>query len=268
MLVREGKLSPYSACAEFYGGPPDKIQEDVQRRLNIDWTSTASLDMESILQEVNAMENAKLERQRFLHSTHFTHSEATLIPTPSSESKREAYVAPAPQKEIRPAPAPKETSPQMDSLTSLIERMSISMAEIANNNMRIDEVIAQVSKMSLEMANLNGPKPHSNPAQQYGQNQQYGQSQRYGPNLGPSYGPNQGGQFNNSRQYPGPPPPNRQYTPRNYSNACSVCGEEGHWRNDCATLSDLIQKGIVHIKDDRNVYLGRTGDRMVNRQGD
>ena len=29
VLVREGKLSPYSACAEFYGGLPDNIQEDV-----------------------------------------------------------------------------------------------------------------------------------------------------------------------------------------------------------------------------------------------
>ena len=46
-----------------------------------------------------------------------------------------------------------------------------------------------------------------------------------------------------------------------------MCGDEGHWRNDCASLSDLIQKGVVHIKDDRKVYLGRTGDRMVNRQG-
>ena len=25
VLVREGKLSPYSACAEFYGGLPDRI---------------------------------------------------------------------------------------------------------------------------------------------------------------------------------------------------------------------------------------------------
>ena len=30
LLVREGKPSPYSACAEFYGGLPDRIQEDVQ----------------------------------------------------------------------------------------------------------------------------------------------------------------------------------------------------------------------------------------------
>ena len=213
VLVREGKLSPYSACAEFYGGLPDKIQEDVQRRLNIDSTNTAALDMASILQEVIDLENRKLERQRFLHSTHFTHSEAafTATPTPSSESKHKAYVAPPPPQEIRPAPAPKETSPQIDSLTSLMERMRISMAEMANKNMRIDELSTQVSKMSLEMANLNGPKPHSN--QQYGQGQQYGQNQRYGANLGPSYGPNQGGRFNNSRQYPGPPPLNRQYAP-------------------------------------------------------
>lgn len=36
VLVREGKLSQYGACAEFYGGLPEKIQEHVQRRLNID----------------------------------------------------------------------------------------------------------------------------------------------------------------------------------------------------------------------------------------
>ena len=46
-----------------------------------------------------------------------------------------------------------------------------------------------------------------------------------------------------------------------------MCGQEGQWKNDCATLSELIQKGVVHIKDDRKVYLGRTGDKMGNRQG-
>ena len=125
--------------------------------------------MESILQEVIDLENGKLERPRFLHFTHSMHFEAAFTPTPtsSSESKHKAYVVPPPPQEIRQAPAPKETSPQIDSLTSLVERMSISMAEMANKNMRIDELSAQVSKMSLEMANLNGPKPPSN--QQYGQ---------------------------------------------------------------------------------------------------
>ena len=47
---------PYSACAEFYGGLPDRIQDDVQRRLNIDWINTAALDMDSILQEVVNLE--------------------------------------------------------------------------------------------------------------------------------------------------------------------------------------------------------------------
>ena len=32
-------------------------------------------------------------------------------------------------------------------------------------------------------------------------------------------------------------------------------------------MSDLVQKGIVNIKDDRKIYLGRNGDRMVNKAG-
>ena len=283
VLVREGKLSPYSACMEFYGGLRDRIQEDVQRRLNIDWTNTAALDMDSILQEVINLENGKLDRQRFLHSTHSAHSEAAPTPTPSSEPKQEVNVAPPLPQEIRSAPVPKATPrsdnmPHIDDPTSLMERMSISMAEMANKNSRIDELTAQINKMSLDMANLNRPRPYSNSAQQYGpnqprygQNQQYGHNRQYGPNYGPNQygqydGPNQGGQYNYNRQYPGPPP--RQFAPRqNFSNACSICGEEGHWRNDCATLSYLVQKGIVHIKDDRKIYLGRNGDRMVNKAG-
>lgn len=97
----------------------------------LDWTSTATLDVDKIMQEVIDLENGKLERQRFLHSTH-----SVTTPMPS-EPKREAYVVP-PQ-EIHPAPAPKENSPQIDSLTSLMESMSISMAEMANKNARIDD---------------------------------------------------------------------------------------------------------------------------------
>ena len=96
VLVREGKLSPYSACMEFYGGLRDRIQEDVQRRLNIDWTYTAALDMDSILQEVINLENGKLDRQRFLHSTHSAHSEAAPTPTSSCEPKQEVNVLPPP----------------------------------------------------------------------------------------------------------------------------------------------------------------------------
>ena len=163
VLVREGKVSPYSACAGFYGGLPDRIQEDVQRRLNIDWTNTAALNMDSILQGVINLENGKLERQRFLHSTHSAHSEAAPTPTPSSEPKHEVNVLPPPPQEFRPAPAPKETSPQIDSLTSLMERMSISMAEMASKNARIEELTAQVNKLSLNMANEGGSYTNPQP---------------------------------------------------------------------------------------------------------
>ena len=160
VLVREGKLSPYSTCTEFYGGLPDRIQEDVQRRLNIDWTNTAALDMDSILQEVINLENGKLERQRFLHSTHSADSEAAPTPAPSSEPKQEVNVFPPPPQEFCAAPAPKQTSPQIDSLTSLMERMSISMAEMVSKNALIEEVSAQVNKLCLNMANQGGSYPN------------------------------------------------------------------------------------------------------------
>ena len=145
------------------------------------------------------------------------------------------------------------------------------MSEMASKNARIEELTAQVNKLSLNMPNQGGSYPNPQPQPRYGQNQQYGQNRQYGQNYGPNQygqndGPNQGGQYSNNRKYPGPPLP--QFAPRqNFSNACSICGEQGHWRNDCATLSDLVQKGIVHIKDDRKIYLGRNGDRMVNKAG-
>ena len=76
--------------------------------------------MDSILQEVINLENGKLERQRFLHSTHSAHSEAAPNPAPSSKPKQEVNVLPPPPQEFRPALEPKETSPQIDSLTSLM----------------------------------------------------------------------------------------------------------------------------------------------------
>lgn len=126
------------------------------------------------------------------------------------------YMWRLPPHEIRLAPAPKETPPHtdnqllMDSLTSLMERMSISIIEMANKDARMEELTAQVNKMSLNMTNLGGPQMYSNSAYL----QQYGQGQRYGPNYGPNHGP----------------PPNRQYPQwQNYSNACSICVEDTHW---------------------------------------
>ena len=155
--------------------------------------------MESILWNVIDLENGKLEKQRFLHSTHSAHSEAAPTPTPNSEPKQEVNVEPPLPQEIRPAPAPKATPrsdnmPNVDDLTSLMERMSISIAGMGNKNSRIDELPAQINKMSLDMANFNGPRPYSNSEQQYGPNQpRYGQNQQYGHNrqYGPNFGPNQ-----------------------------------------------------------------------------
>ena len=108
VLVRDGKLSKYGACAEFYGGLPDQVREDIQRRLNIDWTKPEDLDIDGIIQEVINQEDGKLERQRFLRSTHHTPpSIPTLTPAPFS-----SHIAL--QQEFCSGPAPKETPPQID----------------------------------------------------------------------------------------------------------------------------------------------------------
>ena len=111
MLIREGKLSGYGACAEFYGGLPEVAQEDIQRRLNINWTNPGALDVDHIIQEVIDLEDSKLGRRRFLHSTHSA--------PPTSAPEPETLVMP-PQ-EIRSAPAPEEKSQQIDRLTALMD---------------------------------------------------------------------------------------------------------------------------------------------------
>ena len=100
VLTREGKLSGYGACVEFYGGFPEVVQEDIQQHLNIDWTNPGALDVHNIIQEVIDLEDSKLERQRFLHSTRSVPSQSASAP--------ELKTHVVPPQEIRPAPAPEE----------------------------------------------------------------------------------------------------------------------------------------------------------------
>lgn len=70
MLITHGKFSQYSQCAEFDGGFPEVMQEDLPPRLNIDWTASGAPDVDNIIQKIIYLDDSKLEKQRFLHSTH------------------------------------------------------------------------------------------------------------------------------------------------------------------------------------------------------
>ena len=140
--IREGKLSGYGACAEFYGGLPEVVQEDIQRRLNIDWTNPGVLDVDNIIQEVIDLEDSKLERQRFLHSTHSAPSQSA--PEPETHE-----VLP---QEICSAPAPEEKSQQIDRLTALMDQMSLSMVEMDKKHAQLDNLIATVGQMRLGLS--------------------------------------------------------------------------------------------------------------------
>ena len=45
------------------------------------------------------------------------------------------------------------------------------------------------------------------------------------------------------------------------------CGEEGHFKSTCQSLNEMTDKGIVQMKEDRRVYMGRSVDILVNRLG-
>ena len=144
VLIREGKLSGYGACVEFYGGLPEVAQEDIQRCLNINWTNPKALDVDNIIQEVIDLEDSKLGRHRFLHSTHSVPPQSASAPEP------ETHVVP-PQ-EIRLAPASEEKLQQIDRLTALMDPMSLSMVEMDKQHAQLDNLIATVGQMRLGLS--------------------------------------------------------------------------------------------------------------------
>ena len=139
----DGKLSKYSAWVEFYGGLPEVVQEDPQRRLDIDWTAPDALQVDNIIQEVIDLEDSKLERQRFLRSTH-----SAPVPTASTPEQKTHEAS----REMRSAQAPKKNSQRNDYLTELMDRTNVSMVEIAKRNAQMDNLIAIVGELNLNLS--------------------------------------------------------------------------------------------------------------------
>ena len=152
VLIRERKLSGYGPCAEFYGGLLEVAQEDIQRRLNIDWTDLGALDVDNIIQEVINLEDSKLGRQRFLHSTHSAPSQSASAPEPKPKTR----VVPA--QEIRSAPALEAKSQEINPLTALMDQMSMSMVEMDTKHAQLDILIAIVDQIHLGLSHQNGSK--------------------------------------------------------------------------------------------------------------
>ena len=53
VLLDEGKMTQYTACAEFYGGLSENTQDEVQRNLKIDWSDVRALNVEEVIQQHN-----------------------------------------------------------------------------------------------------------------------------------------------------------------------------------------------------------------------
>jgi hypothetical protein len=69
VLIDNGKLSQYSACADFMSGLTEKEQDELQQSVDIDWEDTAQLKIETLMKDVIGREDRRRERNRLLTST-------------------------------------------------------------------------------------------------------------------------------------------------------------------------------------------------------
>ena len=82
-LLKEGKITQYSACAEYVSGLPEEVQEDLQRSLNVRWTEVGSLNVETIINQVITLEDQRNERARMIGSTTSYTTDSTVDSEPS-----------------------------------------------------------------------------------------------------------------------------------------------------------------------------------------
>jgi hypothetical protein len=124
-LIREGKLSQYTACAEFMHDLIEKMQDDVQRNCRIDWDNTARLDIETLIEEIITTEDRRLQRTRLMHST-TTPENLPPVLRPTSISNAPVISAPARKTDV-------------DTVTDMLSKFTIAMTEVmkaavTNNN--------------------------------------------------------------------------------------------------------------------------------------
>ena len=99
---------------EFYGGLTEQTQDDLQRRLKIDWSDVGGLNVETIIQDVITMETELAELKDLMYSS------TTALPA----------VGHTPHN-FTPAPAPKQKQVD-DELAAVLNKLTLSMAEMAN----------------------------------------------------------------------------------------------------------------------------------------
>ena len=115
-------MTQYSACVEFYGGLTEQTQDDLQRILKLDWSDVGGLNVETIIQDVITMETELAELKDLMHS-----STTALPQNPSCNIPAVGHVP----HNFTPAPAPKQNQVD-DELAAVVNKLTLSMAEIAN----------------------------------------------------------------------------------------------------------------------------------------
>ena len=146
-LIGQGKISQYSACAEFFVGLPEKVQDEVQKNLGISFTQSNRLDINRVIQEVINIEDRKLERKRILHYvagptsiTNFPAGPINISSLPVAIALHTVRNGPKPKDPTRdlgymPLPVSAQhvtVSTPTDNLSTLIGRLNLSLADMVN----------------------------------------------------------------------------------------------------------------------------------------
>ena len=91
-LLKEGKITQYSAYTEYVSGLLEEVQDDLQHNLNIQWTKVYTLNMETIITEVIALEDQRDERACMIGTTISYTTDSTIVPSTSSPPPTNACV--------------------------------------------------------------------------------------------------------------------------------------------------------------------------------
>ena len=122
-LIQDQRITQYTACAEYLRGLPDKVQDNVQRNLGIEWDNARDLDVGAIIRNIIEMEDRRLERIRVLGSTAGPGSNTSpplSIPPPTAST---TIITGLPPKPTYPVVVPTTSSPQPNELAVLSGRL-------------------------------------------------------------------------------------------------------------------------------------------------
>lgn len=120
VLLNQRKITQYEACEAYLMGLPDKVQEHIWDKLDIQWEDSSKLDVNRIIQQVIDGKDCHLEIKQILG---FRESCAptSSTPTSSTTTSNGRVSAALPSALTPPAPAPAMSARDQELMARILE---------------------------------------------------------------------------------------------------------------------------------------------------